>query len=142
MTSPSENRRLAFTTWLGLRYDNRPAVPDDLVDLAKKIAQEVNRSSRRPTGLLVRDVLMVLDNSTSPHQFSLYAVIEDPDDEEQVRTWLADIARAVPTELGVPLQLFAATAAGISIEVLETSYAADVSRLTWRPNSSDPEGAI
>lgn len=137
----SESRRLAFTTWLGLRYD-RPAVPDDVVDLARKIAQEVTRSSRRPTGLLVRDVLMVLDNSTSPHQFSLYAVIEHPDDAERVRTWLAEIARAIPTELGVPVQLFAATAAGISIEVLETSYAADVSRLTWRPNSPDPEGAV
>lgn len=136
-----ENRRLAFTTWLGLRYD-RPAVPDDLVDLAKRIAQEVTRGSRRPIGLVVRDVLMDLDNTTSPHQYSLYAVIEDPLDEERVRTWLADIARAVPAELGVSVQLLAATTAGISMGVLERSYAADASRLTWRPNSPDPEGAV
>jgi hypothetical protein len=136
-----ESRRLAFTTWLGLRYD-RPAVPDDLVDLAHRIAQEATRNQRRPVGLVVRDLLMDLDNSTAPHQFSLYAVIEDPDDAERVRIWLADIALSVPEQLGVPDQLFAATAAEVSIEVLERSYAADVSRLTWRPNSPDPEGAV
>jgi hypothetical protein len=137
----AENRRRALTTWLGLRYD-RPAVPDDLVALAKRIAEEVIKPERRPIGLLVRDVLMDLDDSTKPHQFSLYAVIQDDQDAEQVRTWLADIARAIPVELGVPAQLLAATAASISIETLEQSYAADVSRLTWRPNSPNPEGAM
>jgi hypothetical protein len=136
-----ESRRLAFTTWLGLRYD-RPAVPDELVDLARRIAQEVTRTARRPIGLVVRDVLMDLDRTTSPHQYSLYAVIEDTEDEERVRTWLAAIALAVPAELGVAVQLLAATPAGISIEILERSYAADVSRLTWRPNSPDPEGPV
>ncbi|MGH2871631.1 MAG: hypothetical protein ACRDL5_04120 [Solirubrobacteraceae bacterium] len=137
----SESRRLAFTTWLGLRYD-RPAVPDDLLILAKRIAHEATKRSHRPTGLIVRDVLMDLDNSTTPHQYSLYAVLEHPDDEQAARGWLAEVALAVPTDLGVPAQLLAATAAGISIEVLEHSYAADVSQLTWRPNSPNPEGAL
>lgn len=137
----AENRRLALTTWLGLRYD-RPAVPEHLVPLARRIGEEVTSDSRRPTSLVVRDVLMSLDDSTTPPQFSLYAIIESAEHEEVVRTWLAEIALSIPQQLGAPVELLAALASQISIEILEKSYAADVSRLTWRPNSPDPRGAV
>lgn len=136
----SPGRRLALKTWLGLRYD-RPAVPPDLLPLAKRIAEEVQRRSNRPTGLRVRDVLMQFDENAEPVRFSLYAVLENAEDERMVREWLAGIARAVPVELGVGDEIEAATAAGISLHFIETSYAADVTQLTWRSGQPEPEGA-
>lgn len=137
----SEQRRLAFKTWLGLRYD-RPAVPPDLVDLAKRISTEISRRARRPTGLVVRDVLMTFDQSMQPPLFSLYAILADTEDREHVEHWLATIARNVPMELGSPAELRAAHASEISFQLVESAYAADVTQLTWRPNDPKPEGQL
>lgn len=132
-------RRLAFTTWLGLRYD-RPAVPPELLPLARRIAEEVQRPANRPTGQRVRDVLMQFDDAADPVRFSLFAVLDEPGDEQSVREWLAGIAQAIPAELGVADEIEAAPATGISLHLIETSYAADVTQLTWRPNRPEPEG--
>lgn len=140
ITQPSFNRRRAFTIWLGKRYD-RPAVPPEFVPLARRIADLVSIKRRRPTGSRVRDVLMQFDESASPLRFSLFAVLECKEDESVVREWLAAIALEVPAELGVADQIEAATASRISLDLIETSYAADVTQLTWRPNNPDPEGA-
>ena len=134
------SRCQAFTTWLGLRYD-RPAVPPTLLPLAKRIAEVVARRRHRSVGRLVRDVLMQFDESAPPTRFSLFAILVDEDDEQEVREWLADIAQAIPATLGIADQIEAATAAGISFQLIETSYAADVSSLTWRPGDPQPEGA-
>ena len=137
---PSHTRRLVLARWLGLRY-NRPAVPNDLAPLARRIAEEVAIKRRRPTGLVLRDILMQFDESQSPPQFSLYAILEDTIDEERVHKWLSDIALSIPQSLGSPQELRAATTAGISIELLERSYAADVTSLTYRRGQPEPEGA-
>ncbi len=134
------SRRQAFTTWLGLRYD-RPAVPPTFFPLAKRIAEVVTRRRHRSVGRRVRDVLMQFDKGTSPTRFSLFAILVDEDDEQEVREWLADISQAIPATLGIADQIEAATAAGISFQLIETSYAADVSSLTWRPGDPQPEGA-
>ena len=134
----SDERRRALKTWLGLRYD-RPAVPEHLVDLARAISREVSRRSRREGGTRVRDVLMQFDDAADPPRFSLFAVLAEPSDEHAVRLWLADVARSVPTHLGIGDELEAAPASGISFELVETSYAADVSQLTW--GSAPPGGA-
>jgi hypothetical protein len=133
-------RRQAFKTWLGLRYD-RPALPPELVPLARRIAEEVRHRRNRPTGARVRDVLMQFDESHDPVRFSLYAILAEPSEEGEVREWLATIANAVPAELGIADVIEAAPATRISVYLLETSYAADVTALTWRPNRPDPEGA-
>jgi len=133
-------RRQAFTTWLGLRYD-RPAVPPTVLPLAKRIAEVVTRRRHRYVGRRVRDVLMQFDQGASLTRFSLFAILVDEDDEQEVRKWLADIAQAIPATLGIADQIEAATAAGISFQLIETSYAADVSSLTWRPGDPQPEGA-
>lgn len=138
---PSFQRRRAFTIWLGKRYD-RPAVPPELVPLAKAIAKVVDAKRNRPTGARVRDVLMLFDESVSPPRFSLFAVLENEAEEDDVRTWLAGISLAVPADLGVVDQIEAATARRISLELIETSYSADVTQVTWRPNNPEPEGAI
>lgn len=126
---------VAFKTWLGLRYD-RPAVPPGLVELAHRIADEVKRKRRRPTGRVVRDVLMQFDATPVPPRFSLYAIIEEIKDEQLVREWLAEIAQAIPTELGLGDVIEAATADQVSLTLVETSYAADVTQLTWGKGGS------
>jgi hypothetical protein len=133
-------RRDAFATWLGLRYD-RPALPPHLVPLARRISDEVTRRRRRATAVRVRDVLMQFDEEAEPVRFSLFAVLAAGTDEQAVRAWLADIATSVPADLGVADRIEAATADGIAFSVVETSYAADVTKLTWRPGEPGPEGA-
>lgn len=136
---PSESRRQAFTTWLGLRYD-RPAVPDDLVPLARRISQEVASGETRAIGVRVRDVLMQFGDGQPP-RYSLFAVLDDPADEAVVRAWLALVAQAVPVALGVADQIEAAGADGIALSTIEISYSADVSQVTWPRSRPDPEGA-
>jgi hypothetical protein len=135
-----EVRRRALRTWLGLRYD-RPAVPPELLPLARRIADTVSARRNRPIGTRVRDVLFQCDEKTSPVRFSLFAALDDPADEDAVRDWLAEIAACVPSDLGVADQIEAAPATSISLHLIETSYAADVSRLTWRPADPAPQGA-
>ena len=93
---PDEARRLALMTWLGLRYD-RPAVPPELLPLARRIADAVARRKARPTGQKVRDILMQFDETMDPPHFSLFAVLVDSDDEQTVREWLAEIAQIDPS---------------------------------------------
>lgn len=138
---PTFNRRRAFTIWLGKRYD-RPAVPPQLGPLARKIADVVAAKPNRPMGAPVRDVLMQFDETASPVRFSLFAVLEDDVDEHKVRNWLSSIALDIPSDLDVADRIEAASASGISLQLIEDSYSADVSLVTWRRNNPDPEGAI
>jgi hypothetical protein len=103
-------RAVAFKTWLGLRYD-RPAVPPELVDVAKKIAADVRRNKRRPMGDLVRDVLMQFNEASTPPRFLAL--------------------RNHRAHLGVAHIIEVATADRVSLTLIETSYAADVTQLTW-----------
>ena len=59
----------------------------------------------------------------------------------EVRSWLSTAALDIPSDLGLADQIEAATASGISLELIENSYSADVCQVTWRPNNPDPEGA-
>ena len=133
-------RRQGFTTWLGLRYD-RPAVPIHLVALAKRISREVARPQHREMGARVRDVLVQFDDSQDPARYSLIAVLDDAAHEDEVRAWLARVSQAVPTDLGVADRIEAADADGIAFSLIESSYAADVSQVTWRRDQPEPEGA-
>ena len=133
-------RRQAFTTWLGLRYD-RPAVPDHLVPLAKCISTEVARDAHRGITARVRDVLMQFDDTGDTVRYSMFAVLDDPADQDEVRAWLGRVAQAVSTELGVADLIEAASTDGIAFSTIESSYSADVSQVTWRRGQLDPEGA-
>jgi hypothetical protein len=134
------DRQRALKTWLGLRYD-RPAVPESLGELATRIGNEVARKKNRPVGMKVRDVLMQFDETQEPPRFRLYAVTIDPANRETVREWLAGISQGVPADLGIGEAVDAQPADLISLELIETSYSANVSQLTWRPSSPSPEGA-
>lgn len=138
--SIDEVRRPAFAKWLGLRYD-RPAVPETLFPLARRISDAVSQRRRRPVAHRVRDVLMQFDDTTEPPGYSLVAVLDDPEDEDAVRVWLAEIARDVPAALGVAHRIEAAPATAVSLQLIESSFGADVTKITWRPGSPEPEGA-
>lgn len=132
-----DSRVLAVKTWLGFRYD-RPAVPDSLVPLARRISDEVAAADRE-RGAAVRDVLMQFDHSRTPPKYSLFAILENQQDQDAIRLWLAGIARHVPAELGVADQLDAATAEETSFALVESAFAADVTQVTWAGH--EPEGA-
>jgi hypothetical protein len=135
----ADGRVVAFKTWLGLRFD-RPAVPDHLVPLARDIAKRLRRPGGREVAAGVHDVLMQFDESGASARAVLFAVMTDDADRETVLRWLADVAKAVPAVLGVVVEVDAGTKAETSLELIETSYTADASQITWR--GADPDGAV
>lgn len=129
-------RALAFKTWLGLRYD-RPAVPPERVDLARAIGEAV-RSQRQGT-VVVRDVLMQFGPGDPP-EYTLVAIVLEEADKLVVRKWLADVALRVPGHLGTASRIEAVTPKEASLHLVENSYAADVTQITWRKGG--PQGAF
>lgn len=134
----SDDELLALKTWLGLRYD-RPAVPETLVGLARSIADRIHERRNRPALLDVKDVLVQFDVVESPPLFRFVAIIASSADRDAVRDLLIEAGAAVPTHLGVLNGVEVGTVAEVSIEVLATSYAADLSQITWR--TGRPTGA-
>jgi hypothetical protein len=132
-------RAIAFKTWLGRRYD-RPAVPDDQVTLAKDIASRARRPSRRGFAVDLHDVLIQFDDQTTPPTFLLFAVIVDGTDKEVARRWLTEVGMAVPDRLGVLGGVDAGYRSETSLELIESSYSADLSGLSW--SGPHPYGAL
>lgn len=132
----SNHRVLALKTWLGRRYD-RPAVPDELVPLAKAIAEVFHDDRKRLVGHAVREVYASYDASYDPPAFSLYAVIVDEADPDIVREWLAEGALEVRADLGTASELEALRSNEASIQLVESTYCVDLSLLTWGADSLD-----
>ena len=135
----SDARAKAFKTWLGLRYD-RAAIPEHLVPLAKEVATRCGSRIGRASAEEVHEVLMQFDDSASPPRVALFAVIADSADKQVVRSWLSDASLRIDTELGVVAHIDVATKAEASLVLIENSYAADLSQLTWR--GEQPTGAV
>lgn len=133
-----ETRVPALKTWLGNRYD-RPAVPEDLIPLAKEIAQAIHDGDRL-LARSVRDVYMNFDTSGPETIYSLYAITTDDADSTAVREWLADATTRIDSTLGVPLELMAGNASEVSFDLVESSYCADLSQITWGDNA-EADGA-
>lgn len=131
-------RATAFKTWLGRRYD-RPAIPDDLVDLARDIAKRCGTKSNRDAAEGVHDVLMQFMTADDPPQAALFAVVHDDADPEAVRAWLGDAASRVRKDLGVIAAIDVGTRSETPLSLIETSYSADLSQLTW--SGEEPHGA-
>jgi hypothetical protein len=134
----ADDRRLALKTWLGRRYD-RPAVPRELVGIAREIAKRFGTKGARPVSTVLHDVLMQFDESSDPPEVALFAVIADGEDPEPVLEWLAEASLRVDPSLGVVGGLEVATRSEMTLDLLEKSYSADLSSLTWRGES--PTGA-
>jgi hypothetical protein len=126
----SDHRVLALKTWLGNRYD-RPAVPNELVPLARAIANSVKSGEEADLAGKVRDVYMKFEGSGDDVRFSLYALTTHDADRVKIREWLTTCALQVSSGLGLPSGIEAAPASEVSFETVETLYCADLSQLTW-----------
>jgi len=132
-------RAVALKTWLGYRYD-RPAVPDHLVPLAKEIATRARRRSGRVFATELHDVLIQFDDTSAPPRFLLFAVVRDGADREEARRWLTTVGAAVPFAVGVLAGVEAAYKADTPLDLVESSYPADVTQLSWP--GPEPHGAV
>ena len=121
-------RKTEFKTWLGYRYD-RPAVPPDFVPLADAIAKAVERQGKRYSDK-VRDILVQFEPGNPP-VFYLFAVIMDEHDSEEVQEWLTAALLNVPDNLGVLGDVQVATADHVPLALIETSFAASTTQITW-----------
>lgn len=132
-------RALALRTWLGLRYD-RPAVSPDWVDVMRAITRLIG--ARRAGGLHVHDVL-VQASTSDPPTVDVTAVVEDGPGtaawKTGARQWLGEIAASLDPELGTVGRIEALTKAEISLALVESSWSADVSQITWGKGA--PRGA-
>lgn len=133
-----DGRAVALKTWLGLRFD-RPAVPEHLVDAAREVARRFGTRSGRVAADQVHDVLMQFDDSKTPPHVALFAVVTDDADESAIRKWLAETATRVRTEVAVVAHIAAGTKEQTSLALIESSYAANLSQVTW--GGSEPSGA-
>lgn len=130
-----DQRKSAFKTWLGYRYD-RPAVPTHLVPLAQDIAHRAKRRSGRAFATNLHEVLVQFDNTSDPPLFALFAVMCDGTDPSESREWLANVGRSVPPSLGVLSDVEVGYRFETPLSLIEESYAADVSQLSWGTSPS------
>ena len=133
-----EQRRRFLKTWLGFRYD-RPAVPEHLLPLALEVADRCSKRSGRQVSDKVHDILMQFDDSQEPVRVVLFGVVNASEDIEEVRVWLAEVGHRIDEERGVLSDVMVATRSDTPLQVVEESYSADVSQLTWsrrKPESS------
>ena len=137
---PDPQRRQALKTWLGKRYD-RPAVPEALVALARCIGEAITRSDSLGLSDHTHDILMQFQQETDRTSYALIAVITSEQYASDVEHWLTEAALEVPTSLGVLAhEVRALTKAETSLELLEDSFSADLSQITWK-NATGPQGA-
>lgn len=129
--------RLKLKTWLGKRYD-RPAVPRDAVDLGKAIASAVDARRADPMLARFRDILWQYQ-AGDPPRFSLFGILDEEEGAEAARAFLASVGLSVPQKLGVTDEIRVGTARQTSLHLIETSYSADVTNITWQKGT--PEGA-
>jgi hypothetical protein len=129
---------LGLKLWLGLRYD-RPAVPTALVPLARATAEAIRAREAEPALADVREILAQFRTGEQT-RFRLIAVVAPGADRGKVRSLLAEACLDVPTEIGTLDQLVLGTATEISLDVIENSFAVDVSQITW--GRGQPRGAV
>lgn len=140
--------QLRLKTWLGMRYD-RPAIPQRYIVLAQAIAGQIRKKKNRVQGARVRDVLAQFSQAADGlTEYSLLAVLPDEafnaDDRigMGIRTWLSEIALAVPRELGTAVLLEAYSDHEVSLAFVEGSFSLDLSSLSWPPNMPGSTGAV
>lgn len=143
---PDLARRLK--TWLGLRYD-RPAIPQEFVDLADDIAKRLRRPGNKPSEERVRDILATFRRGNDGvAEYSLVAVVPydeaaaDPALLDATRDWLSGVVLNVPARLGLPVDIEARTDEQISLAFIERSFSLDVSQVSWPETSPGPLGAV
>lgn len=87
----------------------------------------------------VHDVLMQFNDQKNPPLYQLYAIVADDADKDDVRRWLSDVALRVKSDLGVLAGIDVGTRDEVPLSLVEESYAADLSQVTW--STEEPIGA-
>jgi hypothetical protein len=135
-------------TWLGLRYD-RPAIPERYSTLSRALAAQLSKRRNRRQGTRVRDVLAQFrDAADGATEYSLVAVVPGGDyaaDDPLVtetRRWLAEVIGAVPSDLGVAVDVQAYGDEDVSLGYVESSFSLDLSALSWPQNTPGPVGEV
>lgn len=135
-------------TWLGLRY-NRPAVPQEYVPLAQDIAKRLKKNSHKQAEERVRDILAAFQKAADGTiEFTLTAVVPRERAAADVglllgtREWLASIALAVPSDLGLGIDIEALTDEEVSLAQVETSYSLDLTTVSWPNKEPGPIGDV
>lgn len=134
--SLSEARTLAFKTWLGLRYD-RPAVPPEHLPLMRAVVDALSKRKELVLTGSIHDVLVQV-SANDPPEYVVFIVIEHESVRDDVRAWVAEKLAEIDPAIGILENLQAGTKAQLSLEFLESSYAADLTKITW----SKPTGPI
>ncbi len=124
------SRRPHFKTWLGRRYD-RPAVPETYLPLAVAIAETCRKRRHREFHDRIHEILMQFNPSAQPPEAALYAVIKRQTDSSDVEEWLGTVSREIDASLGFVGRIEVGTRSQATLQLLEDSYAADLSQLTW-----------
>jgi len=145
---PSSDLARRLKTWLGLRYD-RPAIPQEFVDLAEDIAKRLRKPGNRPSEERVRDILASFHRSEDGvAEYRLVAVVPYAEADADAallnatREWLAAVVLTVPDRLGIPVDVEARTDEPVSLAFLERSFSLDVSQVSWPETSPGPLGAV
>lgn len=141
---PDAGRRLK--TWLGLRYD-RPAVPQEFVRTADKIADLLRAKKNRLGGVNIRDILATFETAhDGKAECELIAVVPrshaTPEAIEQTRTWLASIALDLPEEFGFIANLHVVPDSNVSLASLETSFSLGAAPVSWPRSEPGPTGVV
>lgn len=146
LTCSTPDHVLRLKTWLGLRY-NRPAIPEEYIKLAKKLADKIKakRNTEHTSG--IRDILARFN--TAPNGSVLYELIAvlphqnaDVQAVSKARTWLSEIALSVSTDLGIAKHIQAYPDTAISIAYVEDSYSLDVAQVSWPASYPGPRGTV
>jgi len=136
----------AVKTWLGLRYD-RPAIAPEWLPLYQALSEAVRAKPHKALASHVRDVLVNFSETDGMILFGLIAVLPSSRTgialgslKDQLRAWLREICLKIPTELGVAESVEVGSTNEISFDLVENSFALDVSYATWPAKSRERTG--
>lgn len=148
LSCPDPDLARRLKTWLGWRYD-RPAIPQEFVDLADDVAKRLRKPGNKPSEERVRDILATFRRGNDGvAEYSLVAVVPhaeataDPALLDATRDWLSGVVLTVPARLGLPVDIEARTDEKISLAFVERSFSLDVSQVSWPETSPGPLGAV
>lgn len=137
-------RARMFKTWLGLRYD-RPAVAPLLVEAVRAISVLVAEQAGAEIRAELHDVLLDFRSGSGGDGptpvVDVFLLVADSADAEAVQAWFAACAfDGLDAAVVVPGRIRAVTRAQLTLEVLENTYSADLSKLTygWKGLSGPP----
>ena len=117
--------------------------------LAQEIAKRLRKTSHKQAEERIRDILATFQRAhDGTFEFTLTAVVPrelaaaDVDLLTATRDWLATIALAVPSGLGLGTDIEALTDEEVSLALVERSYSLDLTTVSWPNKDPGPVGDV